>query len=245
MPKIFASKFVVVARVYIYIFAIVVIIILAILSYLFFYKSASATVTDKVCMSVASYENLKYSCEKEQCTRQQSLSVKASEAMYNTNQTTDRAREDHEILASKNRDYRVLTDPLYPPLNRTDTVTQNKLISNINERNMYIPTNDQHDQYRLVGYLVNQDNEKDIGGNTWKLFARQKDRNSSDFYMIPANNNYDVKIHITDGMILGTRLRDIYSIPDIVEFKSPMLNTSRYNFIEIPKSDLSTSRFLL
>lgn len=138
------------------------------------------------------------------------------------------------------RDYRVLYDPLYPPLNRTDTVTHTMLEKNIDKRNMYIPTNETGDNYRLVGYLVNKEGGRtDAGGNNWKLMARQKDRNTSDFYMIPANNNYDIKIHVTDDMIVGDRLRDVYTIPKNIAFKSPMLNEGTYEFVEIPKADLT------
>lgn len=172
---------------------------------------------NKVCMSLSEYEKLKYK------------------------QTT----EPTTPSKAQERDYRVLNDQLYPPLNRTDTVTQQMLEKNIDSRNMYVPTNDKMDNYRLIGYLVNKDQEKDAGGNNWKLFARQKDRNTSDFYMIPANNNYDVKIHITDDMVKGDRLRDVYSVPNNINFSSPMLNTSSYEYVEIPKADLSsTSRYM-
>lgn len=144
----------------------------------------------------------------------------------------------------KVRDYKVLNDPLYPPLNRTDAVTHTMLETNIQNRNMYVPTNDTHDSFRLVGYLVNKDSEQDAGGNRWKLLARQKDRNTSEFYLVPSNNNYDIKIAVTADIVIGERLRDIYTIPSTISFKSPLLNPSPYEFVEIPKSDLTTSRYL-
>ena len=111
---------------------------------------------------------------------------------------------------------------------------------------MYVPTQDHNDSFRLVGYLTNNDETRqDVGGNTWKLFARQKDRHTSDFYMVPANKNYDVKIHVKDDMIQGgERLRDLYTIPNSITFKSSMLNDTPYEFIEIPKSDLSSANYL-
>lgn len=139
------------------------------------------------------------------------------------------------------RDYKVLNDPLYPPLNRTDARTHENMQRNVRNRDMYVPLHDVHDSYRLVGYLINQEEKRDMGGNAWKLFARQKDRHTSDFYMVPANNNYDIKIPIKDEMVEGTRLRDIYTIPNEVRFKSPMLNAGTYEFIENPKTDFSSS----
>jgi hypothetical protein len=110
---------------------------------------------------------------------------------------------------------------------------------------MNIPTQDHNDTFRLVGYITNKDaTQQDVGGNTWKLFARQKDRHSSDFYMVPANKNYDVKIHVKDDMIQGERLRDLYTIPNTITFKSSMLNDTPYEFIEIPKSDLTSANYL-
>ena len=139
------------------------------------------------------------------------------------------------------RDYRVLADPLYPPMNRTDAGTYQALQDRIQKRDLYVATSvrSTNDSYRLVGYLVNKDAEHDSGGNNWKLMARMKDRNIADFYMIPANRNYDMKIHITDDMVQGTRLRDIYTIPNSISFNTPLLHTSPYEFVEVDKSDLT------
>jgi len=139
------------------------------------------------------------------------------------------------------RDYRVLSDPLYPPLNRVESGTYNMLQHNIQQRNILVPTSvrETNDTYRLVGYLVNKDNEMDTGGNNWKLMARMKDKNTADFYMIPANKNYDMKISVTDEIVDGQRIRDIYNIPNQVKFKTPLLNGSPYEFVEVEKSDLT------
>ena len=135
------------------------------------------------------------------------------------------------------RDYRVLNDELFPPINRSDTNNHTELTNNIINRSMYIKTNNVNDTFRLVGYVTNNSEEKDSGNNNWKLFARQKDRHSSEFYMTPTNNNNDVKISITDDIILGNKLRDMYAIPNIISFNSPMLNTSPYQVVEIPRND--------
>jgi hypothetical protein len=139
------------------------------------------------------------------------------------------------------RDRKVLHDPLYPPLNRSDNKTHAELANNIANRNMYIKTNDMGDTYRLVGYVTNNSDDKDTGNNNWKLFARQKDRHISEFYMKPTDNNNDVKVPITDDIIVGDRLRDIYNIPKQITFKSPMFNKDPYNVVEVPKADLSRS----
>ena len=139
------------------------------------------------------------------------------------------------------RDRKVVSDQLYPPLNRTDNKTHEELVKNINTRGMYIRTNDINDKYRLVAYVTNNSEERDAGNNNWKLFARQKDRNISDFYMKPTDNNNDMKVPITDDIVIGDRLRDIYNIPKQLTLNSPLFNKNPYNVVEIPKADLSNS----
>lgn len=137
------------------------------------------------------------------------------------------------------RDYRVVKDDLFPPFNRSDNNTHTNLANNIVNRSMYINTNNVNDTFRLVGYVTSTDSKRDAGNNSWKLFGRQKDRHFSEFYMSPTNNNNDVKIFLTDNIIVGDRVRDIYAIPNTITFRSPMLNESPYQVVEIPKQDIS------
>ena len=116
------------------------------------------------------------------------------------------------------RDRKVVEDQLYPPINRADNKT-----------------------HRLVAYVTNNSEEKDAGNNNWKLFARQKDRNISEFYMKPTDNNNDMKVPITDSIVVGERLRDIYNIPKQLTLNSPLFNANPYNVVEIPKADLTNS----
>lgn len=123
----------------------------------------------------------------------------------------------------QNRDVRVLSDPLYPPLNRSNAGPP--------------------DSYRLIGVLSSTDQEKDAGNNQWKLFGRMKDRNQGEYYISPANNNIDLKIALTPEMTRGERLRDVYSLPTEMSFSSPMLNTTPYILSEMPKSDFSNDLY--
>lgn len=148
-----------------------------------------------------------------------------------------------DVNVSTSRDAQVLTNPLHPPLNRSETPTHNSLRNEVEARNMYVPTSrDNLDRFRLVGYLTSKDTTStDSGGNNWKLFARQKDRHSAEFYIIPANNNYDIKIMLTDNIVNGTRLRDTYTIPNELSFNTPLLNKTPYEFVEIPTTDFTTT----
>ena len=135
------------------------------------------------------------------------------------------------------RDIKVLNDPLYPPLNRTDRNTFQGVVYETETRNINIPQNDTGDTFHLVGYLTSRDQEhQDKGGNNWQLMAREKDRNASEFYLIPTNVNFSIKIPLTSEIVVGERLRDIYSIPQELRFRSPLLNSSAYDFVEIPKT---------
>jgi hypothetical protein len=174
---------------------------------------------NKVCLTLDEYNKLKNNVN---------LSVTQNIEPIKSNHTVE-------------RDLKVLNDPLYPPLNRSDNRTHTDLVEKMNRRNMYIRTNDIDDTYRLVAYLTNNSDDKDTGGNNWKLFARQKDRHISDFYMKPTDNNNDIKIPITDDIVVGGRLRDIYNIPNEITFNSPLLNNTPYYVIEVPKADLTRS----
>lgn len=146
-------------------------------------------------------------------------------------------------MITEYRDRRVINDPLYPPLNRSDRQTFESNVFQTQARNINVPTRDMYDSFRLVGYLTCKDDKKDAGGNHWKLMARQKNRHESEFYMIPTNKDYDVKVPLTSDVVVGTNLRDIYTIPNVLSFRSPMLNQSPYDFVELPKTSFQDSQY--
>jgi hypothetical protein len=139
------------------------------------------------------------------------------------------------------RDRRVLDDPLYPPLGRTDRPNFD-FLNIAKQRGLFdFSTRGSPDTFRIIGYMMNKDENKDIGNNIWKIFGRQKYPNSSmgEYYVIPANENKtDIKIKIKDDMIIGEKMRDIYNLPKYIKFKSSIFNKSTYEIIELDKSDL-------
>jgi hypothetical protein len=147
--------------------------------------------------------------------------------------------------AAHDRDIRVLEDPLYPPLNRTDEPNFNAITTEVKRGDIYVPTNGiASDSYRLIGYLSNHESVKDAGGNNWKFFGRMKDRYTGEYYISPVNNNIDLKIPLTNDIVVGDRLRDLYTLPREMRFKSPMLNTGVYEYTEIPKTDFTNARYM-
>jgi len=205
-----------------YLLLVVFLLIIIIISYLIYQwmnakeeddiKSEDSTPSNKICMSIDEFNKLRDSAVK-------------------VNNDTD----------TISRDRKVLEDDLYPPLNRGDTKSHTNLANNINRRRMYVNTQETGDTFRLVAYLTSTSDEKDSGNNNWKLFARQKDRHFSEFYMIPTDNTNDLKISINNDNVVGHRLRDVYDIPQQLTFNSPLLNKEPYDVVEVPKADLSRS----
>ena len=198
-------------------------------------------VGDKVCLTTTEYQKL--ADAQASCARQEGSSAVNQVMVPKPVREVDNAELREGVKMVQERDYRVLEDPLYPPMNRTDTVNTAVLQSSVGRRNFNVPTQTNTDTFRLVGYLINKEEKKDMGGNNWKLFARQKDRNRAEFYMMPADKNYDVKVFLKDDVVVGTRLTDVYSLPNEMHFKSPMLNEGAYEFIENPKTDFTGPYF--
>ena len=164
---------------------------------------------------------------------------------YNNKQVkvSDEIENSKSIDKAQERDIRVLQDPLYPPVNRSESSVYNMTRTAIDQKKLYVQSANYNDSFRLVGYLTSNDERKDSGGNSWKMFARQIYSNKSEFYLMPTNNNYDIKIPITDDIIAsGYRLRDIYDIPSTIRFNTPLLNISEYTFIELPRNNLDGIR---
>lgn len=176
-------------------------------------QEAIKPVSNKICMSLDDFNRLKKT-------------------------TIPQTKSDADTIA---RDRKVLDDDLYPPLNRGDTRSHTNLANNINRRRMYVNTQETGDTFRLVAYITSTSDKKDSGNNNWKLFARQKDRHLSEFYMIPTDNTNDLKISINNDNIVGHKLRDVYDIPQQLTFNTPLLNKDPYDVVEVPKADLSRS----
>ncbi len=162
---------------------------------------------------------------------------------YNKLRSKDKLQFPNQVqIIDDSRDRKVLNDPLYPALNRSEFDVHNSIVEQIQKKNLYNTTQEFTDRFRLIAYVTNQDSDKkDSGGNVWKLMGKTKNKNQGEFYMIPANNNYDMKIMINNDMLVGEKLRDIYTIPKELQFKSPLLNESPYEVSEIPMNDFTNN----
>jgi hypothetical protein len=170
------------------------------------------------------------------------ICMKTSEfKRLNVSQQITSSELPRKINIDDSRDRRVLNDPLYPALNRSEFDVHNSVVEQIQKKNLYNTTQEFTDRFRLVAYVTNQDENKDSGGNTWKLMARQKNKNQGEFFLVPANNNYDMKIMLNNDILVGEKLRDIYTIPKQLSFKTPLLNETSYEVTEIPMNDFTNN----
>ena len=137
------------------------------------------------------------------------------------------------------RDRAVINDELYPPLGRTERPIFDQLINGMSNGYFSYPTRGSPDTFRMVAYLVNTSDKKDM----WKLFGRQKYPGSSigDYYAIQMDDRRsDLKITIKDEMMPRDKIRDIYALPNEVVINSPLFNSSPYKIIELDKADLTS-----
>jgi hypothetical protein len=127
--------------------------IVLILCVLYYYQirqstSESQKKDDKVCLRLSDYNKLLQSPGQQQ----QRVTLSSSNATINP---------------ASDRDIRVLKDPLFPAINRSETDTHNRTIDAINRKQLYTRTQDFTDRYRMVAYVTNPDDKKDSGGNVW------------------------------------------------------------------------------
>ena len=133
------------------------------------------------------------------------------------------------------RDYKILYDRLYPPLGRIDR-TEFDILTNLqnnNKFNMY--TRGTPDTYRVLGYLTPIDtNNLD---STLILYGRSIYTNSDigEFYVSSSNKLSDIKVPLNNN---NSNIKRITDIPNIINITGNILNGS-YNFIELPKANLS------
>lgn len=118
----------------------------------------------------------------------------------------------------------------------------------------YYPVSDPfYDTFKHIGYLISEEATHDAARNSWRLYAKNGSWvqlnniewvNFAEFYMVPTNINYDMRININNDMLNGVILTDVRSIPPQLEINSHLLNKGPYKFVELPKRDF-TSKFYI
>ena len=181
------------------------------------------------------YKNERSSCNVEIMDRIIS-STKQLDSLVTRRSEARLAKDTEEKDAVAIRDQSVISNPLYPPLGRTERPVFDRIGTSFN-----IQTRGTDDTFRLVGYLVNKTTQ-DLGENVWQLFGRQKYRGASqgEFYVIPSHGDKkNMKIQLTDDIFVGEKIRDIYALPKKVTINSPFFSQDEYDVIELPKTDFT------
>lgn len=120
----------------------------------------------------------------------------------------------------RKRDAAVVSDPLYPPLNRSSV--------------------EPHDNYRLLGYLVGEESTAD----SWQLYGRKVNNTRSQFYARPTDKNIDMKIQIEDNMMPPSdRIRDLDNLPDSIILDHPLFTSGTYKVTENPRTEFNSHYF--
>jgi hypothetical protein len=134
------------------------------------------------------------------------------------------------------RDKKVLDDPLYPPLGRTDRPTFDLLMRHVNTQpdifNNY--TRGPPDTFRQLGYLTPKDKSANID-NILILFGRAKYPNSDigEFYLTSSNKLSDIKIPVDQ---YTSNIKKITDVPCVVNIFGNLFKGT-YDYMELPKAD--------
>lgn len=200
--------------------------------------------------------------------QQQARLLVASHTPVEKDDAMRRATPSTGISPVEARDRRVLEDRLHPPVDRADSATHAGLREAVVQRGALYASpgvagsRAHSDSYRLIGYLTyagdaspnlstsqrapgaTQDRHpypQDSGRNSWQVFARQSGSNAASFYMTPTDTTLSVKVPL-DGSVLAPgqpRLKSVEDVPETLQFASPLLNRGTYQFVPLPKMDLT------
>lgn len=137
---------------------------------------------------------------------------------------------DNELVSK--RDTAVVTNPLYPPLNRVPKPMATDYLRYKREGVFDYPTRNGNDTYKLMAYLINSTDKTD----KWNVYGRQKYAGSSqgEFYATQqCIQNTCTKIEITKDIIVGNYINDYYNLPNILTFNSPLFSTEPYDVVQL------------
>lgn len=136
----------------------------------------------------------------------------------------------------RERDERALGDPLYPPVGRSDVGQTGRMMTEPRLRS--VATRGDGDMFRLVGYLVEEEDKAD----TWKLFARELGGGGrAEFYAEAAGRDRGgVKVGLS-GDLVKPRFRDIYDLPDSVYVNHAMFGGGVYKVVGLDMPNLGAN----
>jgi hypothetical protein len=168
-------------------------------------------------------------------TKQNELEKKYDTITNKSNETIVINPNNTQIDPVALRDNRVLNDPLYPVINRTDRPTYDQLALYLSNRT--IATRGNSDTFRQVGITVANDDKR----TKYLLMGRSiHGRPDGEFYLVEVNSNNMMKIPLVDKSNRQL-IKDIYNIPETLDINYGVLAGTTLTIQEIKTADLSTS----
>lgn len=134
----------------------------------------------------------------------------------------------------KERDRRVRSDVMYPPLGRTERPAADMVYTKLGLFNY--PTRGSPDTYRPIALAKDT-----ASGTIYHLMGRQKYYGSSlgEYYLATTDRESAVKIPVEDKQT-EPRLRDIYNVPEEITFTDGVYEGKTFKLHELPKSDFQS-----
>jgi hypothetical protein len=139
------------------------------------------------------------------------------------------------------RDHRVINDPLYPLINRTDRPTFDYLIRNPIIRGIPTRYNDNLDTLRPIAIARLHVDGLNPKSELYYLLGRRTSRNSSkgEYYLWSANDNNRIKIPLTDDRN-NPIIKDFDNLPEQIEITNGVFAGSVLDIQELKNADLTS-----
>jgi len=137
------------------------------------------------------------------------------------------------------RDRRVISDPLYPIINRTDRPTFDYLIRNPSIRGVMTRYNDHLDTPRPIAIAKLITNDINNVSSYYYLFGKRKSRNSSkgEYYLWAPNIDNQIKIPLVDDRN-NPLIQDFDNLPSSIQINNGIFAGSKVFIQELQNADL-------
>lgn len=139
------------------------------------------------------------------------------------------------------RDRRVINDPLYPIINRSDRPTFDYLIKNPTIKGIMTRYDDNLDTPRPIAIARLNINGFNSTSELYYLFGKRRSRNSSkgEYYLWAPNNNNQIKIPLVDDRN-NPLIKDFDNLPTTLTIKDGIFANATLEIQELKNADLNS-----
>ena len=157
----------------------------------------------------------------------------------NNNNNNNINNNNSQIDPVLDRDRRVISDPLYPIINRTDRPTFDYLIRNPSIRGIMTRYDDNLDTHRPIAIAKLNTGGVISKSDLYYLFGKRKSKNSSkgDYYLWAPNINNQIKIPLVDDRN-NPLIKDFDNIPSLLKIKDGIFAGATVEIQELNNADL-------